>query len=62
MSPKKGQRLVAEEDKRRNQLAVRLTDAELEALEKLSKRKGYPISFYIREGIAAVIERYSKGK
>jgi len=62
MSPKKGQRLVAEEDKRRNQLAVRLTDAELEALEKLSKRKGYPISFYIREGIAAVIERYSKEK
>jgi predicted DNA-binding protein len=59
---KKGQRLMPEENKRRNQLAVRLTDAELEALEKLSKRKGYPISFYIREGIAAVIERYSKEK
>jgi len=53
---------MPEENKRRNQLAVRLTDAELEALEKLSKRKGYPISFYIREGIAAVIERYSKEK
>jgi predicted DNA-binding protein len=59
---KKGQRLMPEENKKRNQLAVRLTDAELEALEKLSKRKGYPISFYIREGIAAVIERYSKEK
>ena len=59
---KKGQRLMPEENKRRNQLAVRLTDAELEALEKLSKRKGYPISFYIREGIIAVIKRYSKEK
>jgi predicted DNA-binding protein len=49
-------------NQKKNQLGVRLTDAELEALEKLSKRKGLPISYLIREGIAAVIERYSKGK
>ncbi len=62
MSPKKGQRLIPEEDQKRNQLAVRLTDAELEALEKLSKRKRFPISYFIREGIIAVLERYSKEK
>jgi hypothetical protein len=60
MTPKQGQKLIPEEKRKKHQLAVRLTDAELKALEKISNRKKIPISFLIREGIAAVIERYSK--
>jgi hypothetical protein len=60
MTPKQGQKLIPDEKRKKNQLAVRLTDAELAALERISKRKQLPISHLIREGIAAVIERYSK--
>jgi predicted DNA-binding protein len=60
MAPRKGQRLIPEERRKRNQIAVRLTDAEMASLEEISKREGLPFSHFIREGIAAVIERYSK--
>ncbi len=60
MTPKSGQRLIPEEHRKRNQIAVRLTDAEMESLERISRQKKLPISHFIREGIAAVIERYSK--
>jgi hypothetical protein len=60
MTPKRGQRLVSERDRKKNFIGVRLTDEELVALEKISKRENFPISHFVREGIALVIERHSK--
>ncbi|MGH9427782.1 MAG: ribbon-helix-helix domain-containing protein [Terriglobia bacterium] len=60
MTPKRGQRLIPETNRKKNFIGVRLTDEEFVALEKISKRQKLPGSHYVREGIALVIERYSK--
>ena len=57
---RKGQRIIPEEDRKKNQLAVRLTDQEFRALESIAKRKNLPISYFIRQGIGMVIETYVK--
>ncbi len=60
MTPRKGQKLIPDEQRKKHQVAVRLTDGELKALEKISKKEGLPVSFFVRRGVALVIERYSK--
>ena len=41
-------------------IAVRLKDEELGALEEISRREDLPISYFVREGITLVIEKYVK--
>jgi bifunctional DNA-binding transcriptional regulator/antitoxin component of YhaV-PrlF toxin-antitoxin module len=57
---RKGQRLIPDEDRKKHQLAVRLTDQELNTLESIAKKKDLPISYFIRQGIGMVIEKYEK--
>jgi len=57
---RKGQRLIPDEDRKKHQIAVRLTEEELRSLESIAKKKDLPISYFIRQGIAMVIEKYMK--
>jgi len=41
-------------------IAVRLKDDEFVALEQISKREDLPLSYFVREGVALVIEKYVK--
>jgi len=60
MTPKRGQRLIPDEERKRHLIAIRITDAELSALQRIAKRKRLPVSRFVREGVALVIERYTK--
>ena len=57
---RKGQRIIPDEDRKKHQLAVRLTDEELRSLESIAKKKDLPLSYFIRQGIGMVIEKYMK--
>jgi predicted DNA binding CopG/RHH family protein len=62
MAPKLGQRLVPEAERKKHFVAVRLTDAELQALEGIASREGLPLSYVIRRAIALLIEGSRKKK
>ena len=57
---RKGQRIIPEEDRKKHQVAVRLTEQELRCLESIAQKRGLPISYFIRQGIGMVIEKYVK--
>ncbi len=62
MAVHKGQKLVADERRKRNLIAVRLTDGELAGLNVLSEREGLPVSYFVRKGIVLVLREYEKRK
>ncbi len=62
MAPRLGQRLVPEAERKKHFVAVRMTDAEFEALEQISNREGLPLSYVIRKAIAMLIEASRKKK
>jgi predicted DNA-binding protein len=51
MTPKKGQRLIPEPQRKKNYLAVRLTDEELKQLNRIASRRNLPTSYFVREGV-----------
>ena len=55
---RKGQRIIPDKDRKKHQVAVRLTEEELRSLESIAMKKELPISYFIREGIGLVIEKY----
>jgi predicted DNA binding CopG/RHH family protein len=55
---RRGQRIIPDEDRKKHQVAVRLTEEELRALESIARKKDLPISYFIRQGISMVIEKY----
>lgn len=57
---RKGQRRIPDEDRKKHQIAVRITDEELRSLESIAKKKDLPISWFIRQGINMVIQRHEK--
>jgi predicted DNA binding CopG/RHH family protein len=57
---RRGQRIIPDEDRKKHQVAVRLTEKELRCLESIAQKKGLPISYFIRQGIGMVIEKYVK--
>jgi hypothetical protein len=57
---RKGQRRIPDEDRKKHQIAVRITDEELSSLESIAIKKDLPVSFFIREGINMVIQKYKK--
>ena len=60
MIKRRSQRRIPGSELKKNMIAVRLKDEELVALEEISKREDLPISYFVREGIALVIEKYVK--
>ena len=56
----KGQRRIPDEDRKKHQIAVRITEEELRSLESISKMMDLPISYFIRQGINMVIQVYEK--
>jgi bifunctional DNA-binding transcriptional regulator/antitoxin component of YhaV-PrlF toxin-antitoxin module len=57
---RKGQRMIPDEDRKKHQIAVRLTEEEFRSLESIAKKKDLPISYFIRQGISMVIQKYEK--
>jgi predicted DNA-binding protein len=57
---RKGQRILPDEERRKRQIAIRLTEEEFRSLESIAKKKDLPLSRFIREGIGLVIEKYLK--
>ena len=57
---RRGQRNIPDEDRKKHQVAVRLTEQELRSLESIAQKKGLPISYFIRQGLGMVIEKYVK--
>jgi predicted DNA-binding protein len=60
MNPRRGQRIVPKEQRKSRQIAVRLTEKEYRALERIGRREGLPVSYFIRKGIGLVIEQHAK--
>jgi len=56
MAPRLGQRLVPEPERKKHFVAVRLTDAEFEGLEQISRREELPLSYVIRKAITMLID------
>lgn len=54
--------MVPEAERKKHFVAVRLTDAELQALEGIASREGLPLSYVIRRAIALLIEGSRKKK
>jgi predicted DNA-binding protein len=57
---RRSQRRIPDSELKKNMIAVRLKDEELVALEEISKREDLPVSYFVREGITLVIEKYTK--
>ena len=52
--------MIPDADRKKHQIGIRLTESELNALEKISGKEGLPVSYFAREGIKMVIKKYSK--
>jgi hypothetical protein len=57
---RRSQRRIPGSELKKNMIAVRLKDDELVALEEISKREDLPVSYFVRQGITLVIEKYTK--
>jgi hypothetical protein len=56
----KEKRRIPDEDRKRNLIAVRLTDEELKALEQVAEKENLSVAYFVRQGIKLVIERRLK--
>jgi predicted transcriptional regulator len=57
MATRKVRRRVPEEERKHRNVIVRLTDAEADALAKLSEKRNLPVSYFVRQAIAQLLER-----
>ena len=57
---KRIRRLIPDEERKKNLIAVRLRDEELQALEKIAVKENLPVAYFVREGIKLVIEKRMK--
>ena len=61
MSPQqKMRRRVPDEDRKKNLIAIRLRDEELEALQRIADRENLSVAYFVREGIKLIIEKRLK--
>ena len=60
MIKRRSQRRIPGSELKNKMIAVRLKDEEFVALEQISKREDLPLSYFVREGVALVIEKYVK--
>jgi hypothetical protein len=56
----KQRRLIPDEERKKNLIAIRIRDEEMEALEKIADRENLPMSYFVREGIRLVIDKRLK--
>jgi len=59
-SMQEGKRRIPDTQRKENQVNVRLTDKEMEALQTISERNGMSVAYFVREGVKLVIKRYSR--
>jgi predicted DNA-binding protein len=52
--------LIPDEERKKNLIAIRIRDEEMEALEKIADRENLPVSYFVREGIRLVIDKRLK--
>ncbi|MGA2262302.1 MAG: ribbon-helix-helix protein, CopG family [Acidobacteriota bacterium] len=57
---RKQRRRIPDEERKKNLIAVRVKDDEMEALEKIADRENLPVSYFVRQGIRLVIEKRLK--
>jgi predicted DNA-binding protein len=50
-------RRIPDEERKKNLIAIRIRDEEMEALEKIADRENLPVSYFVREGIRLVIDK-----
>jgi len=61
MSPhQKKRRRVPDEERKKNLIAIRLRDEELEALQRIADRENLSVAYFAREGIKMIIEKKLK--
>jgi len=60
MSSRRVGRNIPESKRKKQQIAVRLTDSEMEKLTRLSEKEELPIAYFVREGIQLILKRYSR--
>ena len=53
-------RRISDEDRKKNQIVVRITDWELRTLHQISELEGMANSFLVREGLWLVFQKYAK--
>jgi predicted DNA-binding protein len=57
---KQQKRRIPDEDRKKNLIAVRLTDEELKALEQIAEKENLSVAYFVREGIKLVIDKRLK--
>ncbi len=60
MQERQVKRRIPTASRKRHQIAVRLTDSELESLNAIAEREGLPVAYFVREGIQLVIKRHPR--
>ncbi len=60
MHDKSVKRRVSEEDRKKNQIVIRITDWELRTLNEISELEGMANSFLVREGLWLVFQKYAE--
>jgi hypothetical protein len=60
MQKKVVKRRISDEDRKKNQIVIRITDWELRTLNQISELEGMANSFLVREGLWLVFQKYAK--
>ena len=60
MQDKVVKRRVPEEERKKHQIVIRITDWELHALNQISELEGMANSFLVREGLSWVFQKYAE--
>ena len=60
MQQKAIKRRIQEEDRKKHQIVIRITDWELHTLNQISQLEGMANSFVVREGLWLVFQKYAQ--
>lgn len=60
MQQKAVKRRIQEEDRKKHQIVIRITDWELHTLNQISQLEGMAKSFVVREGLWLVFQKYAQ--
>jgi hypothetical protein len=60
MQSKTVKRRIPEEDRKKHQIVIRITDWELHTLNQISQLEGMANSFVVREGLWLVFQKYAQ--
>ncbi len=60
MHTKAVKRRIPEEERKKHQIVIRITDWELQTLNQISELEGMANSFLVREGLWLVFQKYAQ--